>query len=145
MRDDVKARVLSSMDFLENNGPVECEEVCSEKGYTVFGLQYTNECFCGNEYDNIYQQRAAPEEECDHECPDLSGFKCGGFYRMNVYQIYTPILCSVGFEAEKCPGGYLPDVECNGECDPIQCCINHTNSPMTMTTGTSSYHVRRRA
>jgi hypothetical protein len=132
------------MHVLENNGPVECEEVCSEQGYTVFGLQYTKECFCGDEYDNIYREGVAPEEECDYECPDLSGFKCGGFNRMNVYDIHTSIRCSVGFKAEKCQGGYLPDVECNGECDAIQCCINDTPSPTEMTTGTSSYHVRRR-
>lgn len=91
VRDDRNSRALSSMNILgEKNGPAACEEFCSERGYVVFGLQYTVECFCGTENDDIYLNGARDEKECKDECPDGSGAACGDFNRMNVYMVSEP-------------------------------------------------------
>jgi len=42
------------------NAAEECASFCD--GYTYFGLQYTNECFCGNSYGS---QGVADETDCD--------------------------------------------------------------------------------
>ena len=56
------------------------------KGYTYAGVQFGAECFCGNEQPG-QQFLASVESECNMRCPGDNQAKCGGSYRMNVYNV----------------------------------------------------------
>ena len=138
VRDNKKARALSSMYVLKNNGPEACYDLCLKKdrNYAYFGLQYTDECFCGKETDNVFRTGSAPERECDAECPDGSGEMCGGTHRMNVYSMSssptTPAPALAPIENETCSKTHLCELnglgkhktgfECDGACSLEECC-----------------------
>ena len=67
------------------NGEVtieKCKKLCFEDNdYLYAGLQYGNECWCGNETPNS----PAPQHDCSRECSGDNAQKCGGPYRMSVY------------------------------------------------------------
>jgi hypothetical protein len=80
---DSKNRVLGDKSTLEDaNLTVErCETICS--GFKYFGIQNTNECYCGNMFKNPTQHK--PESECDKACKGNKNQKCGGGWRNNIY------------------------------------------------------------
>ena len=50
-KDAFKARILngSKVKLEGTNSPETCLRYCLEAGYVLAGVQYTSECFCGNE------------------------------------------------------------------------------------------------
>ena len=77
-------RVLSdaSTKFVETKMTMElCREKCD--GYAYFGLENSNECFCGQEFRLPLEM--VSESECDMECPGNTEESCGGFLRMNIW------------------------------------------------------------
>ena len=74
--------------FKINNSVENCLRHCSETGFLYAGVQYGNECFCGNDRpDNGLKY--SPEEEkskCDKKCSGNGEQKCGGYLTMNIYQ-----------------------------------------------------------
>jgi len=64
-----------------NNSPANCRNFCS--GYRYYGVQYTMECFCGN---RIHFLLPKSSNECNANCSGNGGQKCGGTWRMNVYE-----------------------------------------------------------
>lgn len=61
----------------------KCRELC--RGYTFLGLQYSNECFCGNTIDSA-NHRPAPERECNMKCSGENRM-CGAGDRNSVYRV----------------------------------------------------------
>jgi len=59
-----------------------CRAACGEAGYLYAGIQYTSECWCDDSFGSLGE---APLEQCNHNCRDNSGNKCGGPWRQNVY------------------------------------------------------------
>ena len=59
-----------------------CKKACFKKGYKYAGLQYSKECFCGN---NVPRKVASQQSECNMGCSGDRSQKCGGPNRMNVY------------------------------------------------------------
>ena len=51
-------------------------------GYKYAGLQYTRQCFCGNEYG---RRGVANEADCRAVCPGESKQTCGGTWRNSIY------------------------------------------------------------
>lgn len=62
--------------------PQKCAEIC--KGYHFFGLEYSNECYCGNLLSPSTSR--APENACSTVC--MGNFKaiCGGPNRLSLYE-----------------------------------------------------------
>ena len=61
----------------------KCKELCfQDNDYLYAGVQYASECWCGNETPNT----PAPQSECFWRCSGDYSQKCGGPWRMNVYQ-----------------------------------------------------------
>ncbi len=58
-----------------------CSGMC--RGFKFFGVQLTNECFCGNDYGN--QGGKVPESDCDHICSGSPIEICGGASRNSIY------------------------------------------------------------
>lgn len=61
-----------------------CISACSAKGYKLCGMQYSQECFGGNEMAS--SAVIAPITDCNLPCKGNSSEFCGGSSRNNVYQ-----------------------------------------------------------
>jgi len=57
-----------------------CYAAC--KGYTYFGVQEGEQCFCGDRYDTYGQ---VPETDCQMGCEVKPDQICGGFWRNSIY------------------------------------------------------------
>ncbi|KAK4464718.1 WSC domain-containing protein, partial [Cladorrhinum samala] len=68
----------------ENMTVSTCASFCRGAGYTLFGLEYYHECFCGHTL--TVGTQSAPEADCRYPCSGNSQEKCGGDLRLNVYQ-----------------------------------------------------------
>ena len=61
----------------------KCKKACFERNYKFAGVQFSKECFCGN---NAPKKLASKSSECNMDCSGDKSLKCGGGNRMNVYQ-----------------------------------------------------------
>ncbi|WVQ99992.1 hypothetical protein IAU59_007135 [Kwoniella sp. CBS 9459] len=68
-----------------SNGPEKCIEACAAKGYVLAGLQYNEECWCGNSLGG----QPTSNDECNYTCQDGQN-PCGGDCRQNVWSSYPP-------------------------------------------------------
>lgn len=85
-KDDKKHRLLPSFytNFKETNSPKKCIQMCLQSGYLYAGVQYSTECFCGNQEPS--QNFKSPDPNCNMKCPSDSKSVCGGYFTMNVYE-----------------------------------------------------------
>jgi hypothetical protein len=60
-----------------------CAQYCLGLGHKMFGLEYSQECFCGD--NRQAGSVAAPETECSMACAGNAAEKCGGPSRLNIY------------------------------------------------------------
>ncbi|KAM7200732.1 WSC domain containing protein [Rhypophila sp. PSN 637] len=67
--------------FRDDLTVAKCASFCSNLGYSYFGLEYYLQCYCG--YSIASGAQTAPEGDCSFPC---SGDKCGGDWRLNLYQ-----------------------------------------------------------
>ena len=65
----------------------KCIELCQEKNFKFAGLEFGNECYCGNDAPVT----TAPLRECHLKCTGDETQICGGYWRMSVYSISTEI------------------------------------------------------
>ncbi len=63
--------------------PQRCLQSCTDAGYAYAGVQYGNQCFCGNSYGR-YGRLA--EGSCDMRCAGDSGLTCGGTWANTLYK-----------------------------------------------------------
>ena len=63
--------------------PTLCIADCSAQGYTLAGVQYGKECYCGNTDPPI--SKLAPEDDCNKACEGDGNLRCGGTWRMSVF------------------------------------------------------------
>ena len=59
-----------------------CLDQCKDSGYLYAGIQYTRECWCGDDFGKYGE---APLSDCHRDCEDESGNKCGGSWRQNIF------------------------------------------------------------
>lgn len=86
-RDNIGDRALTGQSWNRPNTTVElCVDFCSAKGYTYAGLEYRNECFCGNELKPQYAPRDGIMGSCSMECVGDEKQICGGSAAMSVYR-----------------------------------------------------------
>ncbi|KAK4158857.1 WSC domain-containing protein [Cladorrhinum sp. PSN259] len=74
-----------------------CASFCGAGGYTLFGLEYYEECFCDQTLSS--GTLPAPETDCRFPCTGNAQQTCGGDSRLNVYEF--------GFTSN--PGSYLSE------------------------------------
>jgi len=67
--------------------PDMCRKNCSSLGYSYAGLQYGDECWCGNKYGSHGVGNAA---DCNKPCLGDATFKCGGSNRNSIYTAQIP-------------------------------------------------------
>ncbi|GAO46748.1 hypothetical protein SAICODRAFT_28840 [Saitoella complicata NRRL Y-17804] len=84
---DSSSRTLPKQTWLPaTTKPSEsCMDACAAAGYTLAGLEYYGQCFCGNSLANGGIPR--PDQECWMPCSGNSTQTCGGDWRLTVYQV----------------------------------------------------------
>ena len=64
-----------------------CGSFCRDSGYLFFGLEYSQECWCGSQ---IHQNSTAFDETagpvCDFPCSGDAAQVCGGSDKLSIYQ-----------------------------------------------------------
>ncbi|XP_014550496.1 hypothetical protein COCVIDRAFT_31788 [Bipolaris victoriae FI3] len=81
--DDGNKRVLGGPSInIVSLEPTLCGNFCSRSGYTIFGVQFATQCYCGNV---LATTTMTTPPSCTTPCPGDSNAVCGGFYAMNVY------------------------------------------------------------
>ena len=85
-QDSFSTRLLQghTLKLKETNSADACLDVCTEYGFSLAGLQYGVECFCGNTKPPASKELG--EDKCDMPCPGEEGESCGGYLTMDVFQ-----------------------------------------------------------
>ena len=83
---DANNRDLPHSQGSSNITPLTCNDLCKEDGYTFFGVQSTNQCFCGNSYG---KHGKMPESSCSRKCTADNAYICGGTWRNSIYKVGT--------------------------------------------------------
>lgn len=63
----------------------KCTAACKDAGFKFAGVEYGQECYCGNTLDNG-ASLSLTSGQCYMDCPGNAGQKCGG---PNAIQLYT--------------------------------------------------------
>lgn len=83
--DNKYGRILQNMNADSTTMTIEtCVGACKAGGYSIAGLEYSTQCFCGN---NIIQNGAlaAADSNCAMTCGGNAGEICGGPNLMSIY------------------------------------------------------------
>ena len=62
-----------------------CTKHCKSEGYRFAGVQYAQECWCGN--FGFDRHGKANNKDCHKPCKGNKKQKCGGDWRQNVYDL----------------------------------------------------------
>ena len=83
---DSSSRVLPEVNswHFPNMTRSKCIEACLHSGFSFAGVQTGHECWCGNVAPPA--DIIVPLSECNFGCPGDSTEKCGGAWRMNVFE-----------------------------------------------------------
>ncbi|KAF8221257.1 WSC-domain-containing protein [Tricholoma matsutake] len=60
-----------------------CTATCKKNGYILAGLEYGNECWCGN---SLFSTTEAPATDCHMTCTSDHNQFCGGPFRLTLYK-----------------------------------------------------------
>ena len=92
---DVKDRILKGQYFWYQTDLTidKCIDMCENAGYTYAGVEWGQECYCGNTLPSTTQ--FVDDGECNMPCAGDSTEMCGDDFRMGIFQLTT---------AEECEG-----------------------------------------
>ncbi|XP_046555783.1 WSC domain-containing protein 2-like [Haliotis rubra] len=62
-----------------------CRNHCTQKGYSFYGLEDGQQCFCGNVIKSGYLK--VSDNQCDRTCTGDPTKTCGGSWRIAIYQV----------------------------------------------------------
>ena len=65
--------------------PARCVALCHSLGHAFAAVQFSKECFCGDEPPGAFGKAA--EAECDWPCTGDAALACGGRNRNSVYSV----------------------------------------------------------
>ncbi|EKM51419.1 uncharacterized protein PHACADRAFT_263533 [Phanerochaete carnosa HHB-10118-sp] len=86
--DNANGRVFAEEDPDNSALTVEsCISSCTSQGFSVAGMEYSVQCFCGNELIN--GAVTAPDSDCNMACGGSATEACGGPNRLSVYSTGT--------------------------------------------------------
>jgi glucan endo-1,3-alpha-glucosidase len=91
----VDARVLPGIHFYGQKDLTvdKCIVMCEDAGYTFAGVEWGEECYCGN--NTLSSVQYVDDSECSMPCAGDSSETCGENFRMEIFQLTT---------AEECEG-----------------------------------------
>ena len=65
--------------------PAMCNKLCAKMDYVYFGVQWYNECWCGNNTPKMGKKLEM--SKCNTMCSGNSSLRCGGGYKANVWKV----------------------------------------------------------
>jgi hypothetical protein len=84
---EVSGRALTGKMVSESDMTIEkCTGICGAGGFVYAGLEYGQECFCGNTLDNG-ASISSVSGECKMPCAGNSAQICGGPNAINLYKM----------------------------------------------------------
>jgi len=75
---DIQGAVIDSASMTIGT----CRRECARRGFSLAGLQYSSQCFCGNSAGRYGQK---PDGECNMPCSGDGSQKCGSAWRNSVW------------------------------------------------------------
>lgn len=81
-------RALFWQNILTNNNTAtSCLSLCAQFGYMAAGMEYGDECYCGDDSALIASgSTIQPETDCQVPCSGNSAYYCGGGSRLSYYK-----------------------------------------------------------
>lgn len=73
--------------------PLQCLTLCSSGGYTYAGLEYGDECYCGNEFIGT-GGTVGSDSTCNTPCAGESSEMCGAAWELSLYKYAAPAIGS---------------------------------------------------
>ncbi|KAL2065736.1 hypothetical protein VTL71DRAFT_3406 [Oculimacula yallundae] len=83
--DQQNSHTLSGAMYYNDTAMTEtsCILFCNKRGFTQAGVEYSSECFCGN--DDLSQETIAPSTDCNMGCSGNSSLSCGAGNRLTTF------------------------------------------------------------
>ncbi|KAF8242298.1 hypothetical protein K440DRAFT_591049 [Wilcoxina mikolae CBS 423.85] len=108
LMDDAVARTFPYQIILTNNNTAtNCLTQCSTFGYGAGGMEFGDECYCGDATDITNAGRTLqPESDCNVACSGNASYICGGGNRISYYSWTGTPLNSWNFATGASAGRY---------------------------------------
>ncbi|TCD61199.1 hypothetical protein EIP91_008787 [Steccherinum ochraceum] len=83
-------RALTGASTVDATGMTvnKCAAFCAGKGFTYAGIEWSQECYCGNSLVNGASKNTVADEQCSNACAGNQFETCGGPQRLTL--IYNP-------------------------------------------------------
>lgn len=104
-------------DLMEVNSEMTiamCLSYCRSNGYSYAGVEYKEECHCGNYPEGGFESRYTWPNKCDMQCPGDSSQNCGGAGAMSVWSVPHEILHGLCVYDHPFDGRVLPEYSITG-------------------------------
>ncbi|TFK85981.1 WSC-domain-containing protein [Polyporus arcularius HHB13444] len=83
---DNAARALTGYSFANDQMTVaSCVSTCASKGYSMAGIEYGRECYCGNTFSNN-QGKSLAASTCNMACSGDKTATCGGSWALTAFK-----------------------------------------------------------
>ena len=76
--------------------PSECNKKCAEKNYSYFGVQFYNECWCGNTAPKA--DKLSDMSKCNEKCEGDRTLLCGGSMYINIWKVCKDQDCKFAYQ-----------------------------------------------
>lgn len=120
--DDTSARTLTYLAYASQNNTIElCTQTCVAAGYTIAGVEYGTQCYCGSTLSGAADYVIAAA--CTMPCAGNSSEICGGEARINIYSNGTPSQLSAPGQPDS-----VTDAAANVDYDYYNCYSEATSS-----------------
>lgn len=95
------------IEFAENNTAANCLNLCAEYGYGAGGMEYGEQCFCGDQAHVTFAgSQFMPESDCNMPCTGNASQICGSGNRISFYNWTGTPLESWDFASGPAAGRY---------------------------------------
>ncbi|KAF2467278.1 putative glyoxal oxidase precursor [Lindgomyces ingoldianus] len=108
LTDDAQTRALPYQIILNNNNTANnCISQCSAFGYNAGGMEYGNECYCGDVADTqAVGATYVSESQCQFACSGNATTICGGARRLSFYTWNGTALTTWNYASGNAAGAY---------------------------------------
>ncbi|EKM57698.1 uncharacterized protein PHACADRAFT_251488 [Phanerochaete carnosa HHB-10118-sp] len=85
---DGPSRALTGYSFTSSSmTTATCQSTCAQKGFTMAGIEYGDECYCGNSFENGLGQQVTTGPACYMTCNGAPNENCGGSWTLSLYTL----------------------------------------------------------
>ena len=109
LMDDGNRRSLEyQSNFNTTNQASVCLKLCSDYGYNAAGMEYGEECWCGDKSQPVdADAEFMPEADCANPCPGNPQFMCGAGNRLSYYEWEGTPLNTYGYPSGNAAGEFV--------------------------------------